>query len=74
MTSRRSGLAPRATARRARSALQALIHAAFRKVRPAMLAAMALRSATKTSEPCRLTTSGREPRASAAIAPPGMTQ
>ena len=31
-------------------------------------------SATKTSDPCRLTTSGSDGRAAAAIAPPGTTQ
>ena len=51
--------APSPIARRARSSLHAVTAPARPKTRRATARAVAMRSATKTSEPCRLTTSGR---------------
>jgi hypothetical protein len=73
-TSSRSGAAPSLMARVARSALHAVTAPARWNTRAAAVRADAVRSATNTSEPCRLTTSGSAGRAAAAIAPPGTTQ
>ena len=66
--------APRAIARRARSSLHAVTAPARAKTYCAAARAGPVRSATKTSDPWRLTTSGSAGRAVAAITPPGTTQ
>ena len=66
--------APSAIARRARSSLHAVTSRRAANTRRAAAPAGGVRSATNTSDPCRLTTSGSAGRAAAAITPPGTTQ
>jgi hypothetical protein len=66
--------APRAMARSRRLSLHAVTQPALANVRPAAQRAARCRSATNTSDPWRLTTSGKCPAAAAAMAPPGTTQ
>ena len=61
-TSIRSSTAPSASARRARSPLQAVDETCTPETARAATRAGLTRSATNTSDPCRLTTSGRRAR------------
>jgi hypothetical protein len=71
----RSRVAPSATARSLRSALHAVIQAARENAARAARRASSCRSATYTSDPWRLITSGsRLPAAMLAMNPPGTTQ